>query len=230
MGTPQLSLLNREDRHTAFWQWHRLVWQKGIDVTENYPASIFQVKELVKPSKARQSIHCPFNLVHAGSIFAKRLYLSTKVSHSTGQWYSAPLLTYLLTYLLSHSIEQIPSWKANRLAASQEIPRILWNPKVHYRIHKCPQPVSTIRQLNAVHTPTSHFLKNHLNIILPSTPGSPQWFLSLRFPTKTLYTPLPSPSALHARPSHSSDLRLQSHSKRSTPQLRRQTGGSSIGK
>ena len=30
--------------------------------------------------------------------------------------------------------------------------------------------------------PTSHFLKIYLNIIIPSTPGFPQWSLSLRFP------------------------------------------------
>jgi hypothetical protein len=44
------------------------------------------------------------------------------------------------TYLLTHSMEQSPYWEANRFSASQEIPRILWNPKVHYRIHKCPPP------------------------------------------------------------------------------------------
>ena len=33
---------------------------------------------------------------------------------------------------------QSPSWEANWLAASQEIPRISRNPKVHYRTHKRP--------------------------------------------------------------------------------------------
>jgi hypothetical protein len=43
----------------------------------------------------------------------------------------------LFTYLFTYSMEQSPSWEANWFAASQEIPRILWNTKVHYRIHKC---------------------------------------------------------------------------------------------
>ena len=76
---------------------------------------------------------------------------------------------------------QSPSWAANWFAASQDIPRISRNPKVHYRTHKRPPPVTIQGQPNPVHTPTSHFLEILLNMTLSSTSGSPKWTISLRF-------------------------------------------------
>ena len=76
---------------------------------------------------------------------------------------------------------QSPSREANWFAASQEIPRISRNPKVHYRTHKRPPPVSILGQPSPVHIPTSHLLEIHPNIIHPSTPRSLQWSPSLRF-------------------------------------------------
>ena len=82
-------------------------------------------------------------------------------------------------------------WEANWFAASQEIPRISRNPKVHYRTHKRPPPVPILGQPNPVHIPTFHLLEIHPNIIHPSRPSSPQWSLSLRFPHQdTTHTPL----------------------------------------
>ena len=102
---------------------------------------------------------------------------------------------------------QSSSWEANWFAATQEIPRISRNPKVHYRTQKRPPPVSILGRPNPVHIPTSHLLEIHPNIIHPSTPRSPQWSLSLRFPHQD---PIHSPLLPHTRhmpcPSHSWNL------------------------
>ena len=100
---------------------------------------------------------------------------------------------------------QSPSWEANWFAASQVIPRISRNPKVHYRTHKRPQPVSILGQPNPVHIPTSHFLEICPNIIHTSTPRSPHWSPSLRFPHQnTIHLPLLTRTCHKPSPSHSS--------------------------
>jgi hypothetical protein len=64
---------------------------------------------------------------------------------------------------LTNYMEQRPSWEANSFSASQDIPRILWNPEVHYRIHKSPPPVPILSQLN-LSQPFQFIIQYHLTI------------------------------------------------------------------
>ena len=62
---------------------------------------------------------------------------------------------------------QSPSWAADWLAASQEIPRISRNPKVHHRTHKRTQPVPILGQPNPVHIPgLAILIKERAHIIV----------------------------------------------------------------
>jgi hypothetical protein len=94
-----------------------------------------------------------------------------------------PLLTlheYIFqpTMSLTYSMQHSTSWEATRFS----IPSILWNPKVHCRFYKSPPPAPILSQINLDHDPLPPYLKIHFNIILPSTPGSSMWSLSLWFP------------------------------------------------
>jgi hypothetical protein len=99
----------------------------------------------------------------------------------------------LLTYLITYSMEQSPSWEANQFQPVKKFPAFYGTRRFFYHIHKCPPPVPILSQINSVHAPPSHFLKIHLNIILRPTPGPSKWSLSLRFPHQnTVYnSPLP---------------------------------------
>jgi hypothetical protein len=85
-------------------------------------------------------------------------------------------------------MKQSPSWQANRSSLTQEIPRILWNPKVRYRIHNSPPPVPILRQIDPVRAPprpTS--LRSILILSYHLCLGLPNGLLPSGFPTKTLY-------------------------------------------
>ena len=113
--------------------------------------------------------------------------------------------SYLLTYLLTYSMERNSSCEANWFCSQSRNCPHFWNPKFHHRTHKCPPPVPILSQLHPVPTTPSHFLKIHLDIILPSTSGSLQWSLSLRFPHQNPVHPSLRPHTRHMpRPSHSS--------------------------
>jgi len=63
------------------------------------------------------------------------------------------------TILITYFLEQSLSWEGNKFSAGQVIPRFLWNPKIHYNIHKYSQTFAVLSQLDPVHNPTSYFLK-----------------------------------------------------------------------
>jgi hypothetical protein len=75
----------------------------------------------------------------------------------------------LNTYLFVLTTELSPSWDAANCAASQEVPIILWNPKVQYRVHKSPPLVLILSHINPIHSISSCLSKIHVNIVHPPT-------------------------------------------------------------
>jgi len=74
----------------------------------------------------------------------------------------------LIMIILTNFMEQSP-WEANSHSPSQEILFLLWNPKVHYRVHRIPPLVPILSQINLVHTFSPCFPKISSSFIFLST-------------------------------------------------------------
>jgi hypothetical protein len=71
---------------------------------------------------------------------------------------------YLVTYLLT---ELSLSSEAANYAAIQELPSILWNPKIP--VHKSPPLVHILSQIDPEHTIPSNLSKIYFNTVQPPT-------------------------------------------------------------
>jgi hypothetical protein len=66
-------------------------------------------------------------------------------------------------------MELSPSSESANHAASQGLHNILWNPKVHYRVHKIHPLAPILSHTNSIHTTPSYLSKIYFNIIHPHT-------------------------------------------------------------
>jgi hypothetical protein len=91
---------------------------------------------------------------------------------------------------LTSSMELSNTRETTGCATTRETPRVLWNPKAHYRIHEGSPLVLTLSQTNRVNNPHTLsprsilILSTHLRLGLPSGSG---------FPTNNQYMFLFSP-------------------------------------
>jgi hypothetical protein len=90
-------------------------------------------------------------------------------------------------------MEQSP-WEANSHWASQEIPLLLWNPKVHYCDQKNSPLVPILIHIRPVYTFPPHFSEIHSNTTLPPTPVNVYFIQLNAFSERTNSSPGQNPA------------------------------------
>jgi hypothetical protein len=123
------------------------------------------VRPFVSSHFRNRLVYVPHSLTH---------YVGASPSFSNPTLY-LPISKFLFESMLNNPMEQSPCLKADMGSASQ-IPRISCNYEFHYRAHKSSSHFLILSRINPVHAPIN------FDVILPSTPRSPQWSLSYRLP------------------------------------------------
>jgi hypothetical protein len=89
---------------------------------------------------------------------------------------------------ITNSMELGCSWEAVSRSATQEIPNILWNPKVHSHVHKSPPLILILSQINPTHTIPSYLsLISILILFTHLLLGLSSGLFPSGLPTKILY-------------------------------------------
>ena len=101
------------------------------------------------------------------------------------------VLTYLLTYILTYLLTPCSTVLLEKLNGFQLVKNFLayYGTRRYITAFTSAPTCSYPEPYQSSPYPPTHFLKIHLNIILPSTPGPSKWPLFLRFPTITLHMP-----------------------------------------
>jgi hypothetical protein len=197
------SFLNRESifvTTTEIWLLLRRLWRRNVRIWVY--ASAFSVRSL-ENAKSRvmdtgfELMDNQHNFPHIKYNANQYIWTRKPESQWKGIGWTSHGASCLLTYLL---MELSSSWEAANCVAIQELPSILWNPRIHYRVYKSPPLVPILNQFDPVHP---IILRSCFNIIHPpeSSFWSRSFWLSHQYP---ICIPLPFPFVLHALPISSS--------------------------
>jgi hypothetical protein len=105
------------------------------------------------------------------------LFKVTYISFITS---SESIIFLLQTEHVKNFMKHIPSWEAATRSPGQNIPHLLRNPKVHYRVHHSLTLGPALGQMNPIHSFASYFLKTHLNVALISMARSSNCYFPLK--------------------------------------------------
>jgi hypothetical protein len=147
-----VSLLNAYSFWTCEWQGHFFVvvifklsvMQRPLHLIKSTGNHVFKIKS---------HLFIEFHVQFFACDCKQQASTSTYPSHSCVSIAYILLVLYIKGFVQTNCMEQRPSCEANSFSASQEIPRTLRNPNIHYRIHKSPPPVPILSQLSLVHAP-----------------------------------------------------------------------------